>query len=40
MVTMRWHNKQKQIDAYCLLMRNKPDEVLAILGTKTPTFFT
>ncbi|WP_262420405.1 MULTISPECIES: helix-turn-helix domain-containing protein [Enterococcus] len=29
----------KQIDAYCLLMRNKPDEVLAILGTKTPTFY-
>ena len=25
----------QQIEAYCLLMRNKPDEVLAILGTKT-----
>lgn len=28
----------KQIDAYCLLMRNKPEEVLAILGTKTLSF--
>lgn len=27
----------QQIEAYCLLMRNKPDEVLAILGMKTPT---
>ncbi|MFB5309112.1 helix-turn-helix domain-containing protein [Enterococcus casseliflavus] len=28
----------QQIEAYCLLMRNKPDEVLAILGTKTLSF--
>ena len=27
-----------QIEAYCLLMRNKPDEVLATLGTKSPSF--
>ncbi|MGF2151099.1 helix-turn-helix domain-containing protein [Enterococcus casseliflavus] len=28
----------QQIEAYCLLMSNKPDEVLAILGTKTLSF--
>ena len=28
----------QQIEAYCLLMRNKPDEVFAILGTKTLSF--
>lgn len=28
----------KQIEAYCLLMRNKPDEVLATLGTKSLSF--
>lgn len=30
--------KARQYDAYCLLLRNCPDDVLAVLGQQTPAF--